>query len=66
MAWPDDGPGEIGRIQQSGAIVDLFGGTEITVSVLPKAAVADPTRPIWRSHFADCPDAEEWRKKAAA
>lgn len=35
----------------------------VSTRVLGKGEPADPGAPIWLSHFATCPEAEQWRSK---
>ena len=63
----DPAESTIGRIQEALRVVGLFDEVgaqpvEITVRVLGEGDDVDAQLPVWRSHFADCPQSAEWRK----
>lgn len=55
--------GKAGRVQEAHTEPDLFGEVDVyVVHVLDKGTEADDSLPIWGSHFATCPQADEHRK----
>lgn len=57
LEYTDDG--KAGRIQEMSL---LFPEATVAVRTLGDGELADPDLPIWRSHFATCPNADEHRR----
>lgn len=54
-----------GRIQEISREVDLFSDgvlTRVVVRVLAQADTVNPDLPVWRSHFATCRFAKDWKR----
>lgn len=54
--------GKAGRIQLEQIRQDLTGGETYVVRMLRKGQEADPDKPVWLTHFVDCPQAVAWRR----
>lgn len=52
-----------GRVQETMREANLLGELErVSVHVLAEDVDPDPEKPVWRSHFWDCPDAKKFRR----
>lgn len=52
-------------VEDGNIIADLEQGVGVVVpgGALPQMRLDTPTEPFYRSHFATCPQAEQWRRR---
>ena len=59
----EPGASRKGRVQETMREANLLGELErVSVHVLAEDVDPDPGKPVWRSHFWDCPDAKKFRR----